>query len=157
MILVTVGTEKFPFNRLMGWIEQLISLELIQEEVVIQYGACTRLPEGTRIYRSLPEAKFRRLVEEARLIISHCGEGSLLLLDTLAKPYILVPRSQHFKEHVDDHQLELASILSQYHVPIALSPGDLLRFLASPQQVKIADLSSVTAAVLCQRLKSRFG
>lgn len=157
MILITVGTEKFPFNRLMGWIDQLISLELIQEEVVIQYGACTRLPEGARIYRSLPEGKFRSLAEKARIVISHCGEGSLLLLDTLSKPYILVPRSERFNEHVDNHQLELASVLAKLQVPIALSPGDIVRFLAAPRQVTVADLSAATAATICNRLQERFG
>ena len=53
MILVTVGTEKFAFNRLMQWIENLIEqnfINLEQEEVVIQYGSCTILPKGAKSY-----------------------------------------------------------------------------------------------------------
>lgn len=49
MILVTVGTEKFPFNRLMRWVDQLLEDDLIgDEEVVVQYGTCTDLPGGRR-------------------------------------------------------------------------------------------------------------
>ena len=53
MILVTVGTEKFPFNRLMQWINNLIKQGLIapeQEEVVIQYGSCTIVPHKVNNY-----------------------------------------------------------------------------------------------------------
>jgi UDP-N-acetylglucosamine:LPS N-acetylglucosamine transferase len=36
MIVVTVGTEKFPFDRLMHWIEELMEADLLGEEVVVQ-------------------------------------------------------------------------------------------------------------------------
>ncbi len=89
MILVTVGTEQFPFNRLMFWIEVLIQNEIIQEEVVVQYGNSTILPAGAKVYRFLKEEKFQDLIHQARIVIAHCGEGTLLLLDSLDKPYIL--------------------------------------------------------------------
>ena len=53
MILVTVGTERFPFNRLMEWIDSLIQQNLVQpdrEEIIIQYGSCTITPQGTKIF-----------------------------------------------------------------------------------------------------------
>lgn len=134
MILVTVGTEKFPFNRLMHWIQVLISRGFIQEEVVLQYGSCTVLPAGVKAYSLLTEVQFHELVQQARLVISHCGEGTLLLLDANSKPYILVPRKRCLKEHVDDHQIELAIALAETGIPIAWSPGDLVRFLALPQK-----------------------
>ena len=100
MILVTVGTEQYPFNRLMHWVEVLLQSEMIQEEVVVQYGNSTVLPAGAKVYQFLKEEKFQDLINEARIVIAHCGEGTLLLLDSLDKPYILVSRSQEFKEHV---------------------------------------------------------
>lgn len=154
MILVTVGTEQFPFNRLMNWIRVLIKRGFIQEEVVVQYGSCTNCPSEVKAYSLLEQAQFHELIQQARLLIGHCGEGTVLLLAATSKPYILVPRSQRLKEHVDDHQIELAVALEQIKVPIAWSPGDLVRFLALPQwspSLKVSD------AVLCQRLKNRFG
>jgi UDP-N-acetylglucosamine transferase subunit ALG13 len=43
MILVTVGTEKFAFDRLMQWVDRLIEEGFIpaEEEVIVQYGSCT--------------------------------------------------------------------------------------------------------------------
>jgi UDP-N-acetylglucosamine transferase subunit ALG13 len=156
MILVTVGTEKFPFDRLMRWIDVLLADDLLGEDVVVQYGSCTVLPSGARVYRMLREQEFRKLIDEARLVISHCGEGTVLMLDSLDTPYILVPRSQRFREHVDDHQVELAQAIGSLGVPIAWGPADLVRFLAQPRQVSIAELSSSAARSVCRSLERRF-
>jgi UDP-N-acetylglucosamine transferase subunit ALG13 len=140
MILITVGTEKFPFNRLLQWVDYLIQQQFInphQEKVLIQYGSCTFLPQGGEKYQVLPEADFKTLLDQARLIISHCGEGSFDILAKLNKPFILVPRSHGFAEHVDNHQVELAQALADKGVPIAYTPGDLVRFLANPIHVAV--------------------
>lgn len=156
MILVSVGTEQFPFNRLMQWMELLIHQELIDEEIVVQYGTCTFLPSGTTVYRLLKEDSFRALVEKARVVIAHCGEGTVLLLDELQQPFILVPRSVRYQEHVDDHQVELALALKQMGVPIAWGPGDLVRFLAAPFKTSISDVTDSSAQSLCRSLQSHF-
>ena len=157
MILVTVGTEKFPFNRLMDWIELLIERGLIgDEEIVVQYGTCTVLPDGAKVYRLLKEQDFQELVRRARMVIAHCGEGTVLLLDGMETPFLLVPRSQRYQEHVDDHQVELAQALGSIGVPIGWGPGDLVRFLAEPTRVSIGDLSVVAAEAVCTRLEQLF-
>ena len=139
MILVTVGTEKFPFNRLMQWLDNLIEQKLIQpeqEEIVIQYGSCTIVPKGVKNYSVLKETDFLSLVEKARLIIAHCGEGTIDLLASLNKPFILVPRQVANNEHIDDHQVELAQELDKQGIPIAYSQLDLACFLAEPVLAK---------------------
>ena len=142
MILITVGTEKFPFNRLMKWVNQLIAQNLIQptlEEVIIQYGSCTIVPQQVDSYKLLPASKFVSLVEQADVVIAHCGEGTIDLLTALNKPFILVPRSGKHLEHVDDHQIELAEQLGHKGIAIANSYSELARFLKSPQ---VADTST---------------
>jgi anti-anti-sigma factor len=140
MILVTVGTEQYPFNALMSWVDVLIRYQFIDpdEEVIVQYGASTELPDNVKIYRRLPESKFRALIDEARLVIAHCGEGTALLLESLGKPYVLVPRTQRYGEHVDDHQLEMADAMEKQGFTIARSPGDLVRFLSAPKALRLA-------------------
>ena len=141
MILITVGTEKFAFNRLMQWIDSLIKQDLIhpeQEEIIIQYGSCTIVPaDGVKTYSVLPETEFYSLLKKARVIIAHCGEGTIDLLASLSKPFILVPRSHHFQEHVDEHQVELAQQLVKQGISVAHCPGDLVRFLAEPTVAEI--------------------
>jgi UDP-N-acetylglucosamine transferase subunit ALG13 len=156
MILVTVGTEQYPFDRLMGWIELLQENDLIDEEVVVQYGSSTLLPSGSRVYKLVRESEFHRLITQARLVIAHCGEGTVLLLDAMTTPFILVPRSRRYREHVDDHQVELARGLESLGVPIGWGPGDLVRFIAHPQKVSIGDLSDAAAQAICRSLARRF-
>lgn len=141
MILVTVGTEKYPFNRLMEWIDRLIEDNFIdpkKEEIVIQYGSCTIVPQGVKNYSILKETDFSNLVEQARLIIAHCGEGTIDLLASLDKPFILVPRQAEYNEHVDNHQMELAKELEKQAIPISYSPKDLACFLADPVLAKFS-------------------
>jgi UDP-N-acetylglucosamine transferase subunit ALG13 len=156
MILVTVGTERYPFNRLMDWIDLLLQYHLIQDEVVVQYGSCTILPAGVKVYQNLKAEQFTDLVQQASFVISHCGEGSFLLLEEMGKPYVLVPRSHRFKEHVDNHQIELAIALSQASGSVAWSPGDVVRRLYSQQPTLVSTHSTVAAEALCQKLHTRF-
>lgn len=155
MILVTVGTEQYPFNSLMTWIDLLIRDELIDrnEEVVVQYGASRVLPDQVKIFKRLPESEFKALLEQARVVISHCGEGSVMLLESLGKPYILVPRIQRFGEHIDNHQLDMAMAMEKQGIPIARSPGDLVRFLSSP---KASQLSEHNEDELCKFLSNQY-
>ncbi len=129
MILITVGTEQYPFNALMDWVGLLMKEGIINEEVIIQYGSSTRLPDNVKVSKVIPEEIFKQNVDSASLVIAHCGEGSALLLEEFDKPYILVPRTVRFHEHVDDHQLELADDLENQGVLIARSPADLVKFL----------------------------
>ena len=136
LILVTVGTERFPFNRLMRWIDRLIQQNIIrpnQEKIVIQYGSCTITPQQTNNFSVLPLAEFKSIFTQARLIIAHCGEGTLDLLSNSEKPFVLVPRSGEYQEHVDNHQIELAEELAKQGVSIANSFEDLVDFMFNPK------------------------
>lgn len=156
MIFVTTGTEQYPFNRLMTWLDLLQRHQLLQDEIVVQYGNSTYLPEGSTVYKFVKEERFKALIEEADLVVSHCGEGTVLLLDSLKKPYILVPRTHALNEHVDNHQIEMALALSEMNVPVAWSLGDIVRFVVSPQYYPIHDISEQKAKILCQSLNQHF-
>src|SRR5574339_127667 len=155
MILVTVGTEQYPFNALMNWVEVLIHEGFIDpnEEVVVQYGSSSKLPDRVKVYKRLPESQFKALLDQARVVISHCGEGSVLLLESLGKPFVLVPRTKRFGEHVDDHQLEMADVIEKQGISVARSPGDLVKFLAEP---KYSGLMPHSEDNLCQFLSDRY-
>jgi UDP-N-acetylglucosamine transferase subunit ALG13 len=160
MILVTVGTEKFAFNRLMQWIDNLIKGGLLaadREEIVIQYGSCTFVPNQANNYSLLPEQEFNSLISKARLIIAHCGEGTLDLLAQTTQPFVLVPRSCHYGEHVDDHQIELAEELAKQGIPTANSQEDLAKFLAAPLNTNKVIAPSDYYAQACSLLDAEFG
>ena len=45
MIFVTVGSQKFPFDRLVQRVDELAGEGIIREEVIIQTGACRYRPQ----------------------------------------------------------------------------------------------------------------
>lgn len=153
MILVTVGTEGFPFDRLMTWISNLVKQDWMQEKVIVQYGSCIFVPSGVEAHKLLPAFEFQELVMSANLVIGHCGEGTLSLVEKIKVPYILVPRTAAFKEHVDNHQLELANELATTGVPIAFSLEELLAFVRNPRRVNFSVLSLSAMNQMCQSLE----
>lgn len=47
-------------------------------------------------------------MEQCSLLIAHSGVGTILSAINHEKPVIVFPRLKKYKEHVDDHQLEIA-------------------------------------------------
>ena len=154
MLLITVGTEQYQFNALMHWIELLSKYQLINEDVLVQYGASTHLPDGAKAYRNLSEQEFLNFVESANLIISHCDEDIAQLLEDKDAPYVLVPRLHRFREFIDNHQMEVADDFERRGIPIARSPGDLVKFIKLRQTSSVS--SKVSEAQLCEYLKDRY-
>lgn len=157
MILVTVGIEQYPFNRLMNWLTVLLETNLISDSLLIQSGTCSQLPPNVPTVPFLEPAELQQRAAEAQLIISHCGEGSTSLLRSARQPYILVPRCQRFGECADNQQIMLAAALYQRGVPIAWSPGDLVRYLQDPRYVPLPMLTGMAATWVCEHLEEKFG
>ncbi|PZO40479.1 MAG: hypothetical protein DCF19_11290 [Pseudanabaena frigida] len=154
MLLITVGTEQYQFNALMHWIELLIKYQLINEEVCVQYGASTYFPDSSRAYRWLSEQEFLNFIDKASLIISHCDEGIAQLLEDKDVTYVLVPRLQRFREYIDNHQMEVADDFERRGIPIARSPGDLVKFIKLQQTSSV--VPKVDETLLCEYLLKRY-
>ena len=148
MIIVTSGTKQYPFKRLMTWIEALISRGFIQEEVVVQSSSPLPGSPAIRSFESTATDCLVQLSGEASLIVSDCDAERLELLDQTEKPYILVPRTLSYNEYIDDRQMSLGAALAQIGIPVAWSPGDLVRFISSPQRISLA--SEVFDNAVCQ-------
>lgn len=57
--------------------------------------------------------EYEKYVEQADVIISHAGTGSVIPPLKKGKKVIVFPRRECYGEHLDDHQLELANIFTQ--------------------------------------------
>jgi beta-1,4-N-acetylglucosaminyltransferase len=111
VILVTVGMHTDGFPRLIKEMDRVAAQ--IDEEVVMQIGATPYRPTAARWFSFTTQAEMKALSEQARVIVSHAGSGSILTTLQYNKPLIIMPRLQKYGEHVDDHQLELAKALSE--------------------------------------------
>ena len=54
-----------------------------------------------------------RLVEEARIVITHGGPSSFIMPLQIGKTPIVVPRKHEFNEHVNDHQVSFAKAVAE--------------------------------------------
>ncbi len=110
MILVTIGTTKNKFNRLLIAVEKLIE-EGFLSNVFAQIGTSSYTPKNCKYKRYVSKSELEEYITGADFIISHAGTGTLELCLGLKKKVIVMPRIRKFREHPDNHQLELASYL----------------------------------------------
>lgn len=113
MIFVTVGTHEQPFNRLVEYMDQLKADGTIAEDVIIQTGFSTYEPKHCRWQKLFPYQEMVRLVQEARIVITHGGPSSFIMPLQIGKIPVVVPRQKQYEEHVNDHQLLFATTLAQ--------------------------------------------
>jgi UDP-N-acetylglucosamine transferase subunit ALG13 len=127
MIVVTVGTHEQPFDRLVRAAAELDG----EESLLVQYGSSSvRSGRGEWVdYLSFDE--LAEHAQNARLFICHAGVGSIVLARRYGHRPIVVPRRHHLGEHVDDHQLSLATRLARAGVVTLLEDASTLGTLVA--------------------------
>jgi UDP-N-acetylglucosamine transferase subunit ALG13 len=130
VIFVITGTNGPPFDRLMRAVESID----VDEPILVQCGPSSIRPVNASCvaYLSLPETIEQ--IREARLVVSHCGVGSILTCLGNGKRPFVVPRRAQAGEVADDHQVELGQRLDReglvvfvaepYALPEALRTAD---------------------------------
>lgn len=107
MILVTVGSQKFQFNRLLEEVDRLIENNIIKEEVFAQIGVSDYIPKNYKYKDFMTQDEFSKKIDESTLLITHAGTGVIVNALKKEKKVIAVPRLAKYGEHVDDHQIQL--------------------------------------------------
>ena len=113
MIFVTVGTHEQPFNRLIECMDNLKKDGAITEEVVVQTGYSTYEPKYCKWRKLFPYDEMIKLVEDARIVITHGGPSSFIMPLQIGKTPIVVPRRHEFGEHVNDHQVSFVKAVAE--------------------------------------------
>ena len=107
MTLVLLGTQNNSFHRLLEEVQKNIDNGNIKDEVVVQKGYTKFESQDMKIYDQVPVEKMKELVKQADLVITHGGVGSIITAIEQGKKVIAVPRLKKYKEHVNDHQLDI--------------------------------------------------
>ena len=113
MIFVCVGSRDYQFNRLLKKLDELVANGDIQDKIVAQIGQSEYEPQNYEWYRFLDRDAFKQYQNDADLIISHAGTGALIGALKLEKQVIAVPRLAKYGEHIDDHQTQISSVLTE--------------------------------------------
>ena len=107
MILITVGSQKFQFNRLLQEIDSLIEKKIIKDKVFAQIGVSDYKPKNYEYVDFMTQDEFSKKIDECDILITHAGTGVIVNALKNGKKVIAVPRLSKYGEHVDDHQIQL--------------------------------------------------
>lgn len=126
MILVTLGTQDKPFKRLLEEIDRQIEKGNIKDKVIVQAGCTKFKSKNMKIFDLLPTTKFNKLLKECDLLITHAGVGTIIEGLKQNKKIIAVARLKKYKEHTNDHQIQLINNFTEEGYIIGLTEFDSL-------------------------------
>lgn len=107
MIFVTLGSQKFQFNRLLKKIDEMIAEGAVTDEVFAQIGYSDYKPQNYGYKEFMDRNEFSAWEGKADLVITHGGTGAIIGAVKKGKKVIAIPRLSSYGEHVDDHQLQI--------------------------------------------------
>lgn len=127
MIFVTLGTQDKEFPRLLEAVEKLN----VQDEIIIQKGSTKfdSQKDNIKTYKFMSKTKMDQYMREADVIITHAGVGTIIAGLKLHKKMIVAARLKQYKEHVNDHQLQILDTFSKAGYIIPLEDFDKLEEL----------------------------
>jgi UDP-N-acetylglucosamine transferase subunit ALG13 len=121
MIFVTLGSQKFPFDRLLQALDRLIEAGVITEPVFAQTGYSTYAPKHFAFEAFLDRDSFGAKMQEADTVITHAGTGAIIGAVKAGKKVIAVPRLSKYGEHVDDHQTQIIDQFNEMNLILGLA------------------------------------
>lgn len=127
MIFVTIGTQA-PFDRFIRIIDELAPL--LDEPVIAQIYKGEYKAKNIKTIDFLPPDEFNKLFNEARIIVSHAGMGTIISALQKQKPIIIFPRIAALGEHRNEHQMATAKKMKELgYVYVAYNEKELKNIL----------------------------
>lgn len=123
MILVTLGTQKQSFARLLDAVDKAD----INEEIVVQAGYTKYENKKMKIFDFISYEEMDKLVDSANIIITHGGTGSIVGPLKKNKKIIAAARLSKYGEHVDDHQIQIVDMFADVGYIMKYEDGDNLK------------------------------
>ena len=107
MIFLTVGTQDKQFLRLLKIVDNAIIKGVVKDDVVAQIGYTKFESKNIKTYKFMSEKKINECIDNADLIVTHGGVGIITTALMKKKKVFAVARVKEYKEHINDHQLQL--------------------------------------------------
>lgn len=114
MIFVTVGTTKFPFERLFKTVDKVLIKTNSKEKLIVQSPVGYNfLYPNVEIIDDLPFLKMIGFFKKSRISIVHGGVTSMFLATKYChlQP-IIFPRYKKYGEHTNNNQVEFCKFIS---------------------------------------------
>ena len=107
MILVLLGTQDKPFLRLLKAVKEVKEKGNIKDKIIAQVGCTNFNCDNIETFDFIQKEELQTLIDKARVIITHAGVGTIIECLNKDKKVIVVPRLKKYKEHTNNHQLEI--------------------------------------------------
>ncbi|MBV9382867.1 MAG: hypothetical protein JOY82_03965 [Streptosporangiaceae bacterium] len=129
-IVVTVGTDHHPFDRLISWINDWLRRHPEHlPTVFVQSGTASVVP-GCPGSRFVEVGQLSALLDSADVIVCHGGPASIAEAWARGQLPIVVPRLRQLGEHVDDHQADFCGRIAELgRIRLAHTPADFAGLL----------------------------
>ncbi|MGO4691443.1 glycosyltransferase [Glaciibacter sp. 2TAF33] len=122
-LFVTLGTiEGYRFDAM---VDAVLATGLADERTVWQLGYTERDDLPGRAYGQMLFNDFHDAAENADVVVTHAGVGSLIAFLEAGIYPVLVTRRKARGEHVDDHQTQIAELASALGVVEAVDAPEL--------------------------------
>lgn len=120
MILVLLGTQDKPFNRLLRAVSKEIKKGNIKDKVTAQVGCTIFNDDKIKVFDFASKEEIEKLIDKAKIIITHAGVGTIIECLNKGKKVIVVPRLKKYGEHTNDHQMQITKefALKNYVLPL---------------------------------------
>lgn len=151
LILVTLGTQFEPFDRLLNEAQKLNT----NEKIIVQAGHTKFKSDKMEIVDFIPYEKMNELVNEARIIITHGGTGSIVEPLKKGKVIIGCARLEKYGEHVDNHQTELISIFADQGYILELKEGDDINTLLKEAENFVPKKYTSNTSIFMDKLQNK--
>lgn len=111
LVLVVVGTDHHPFDRVVGWADGWARTHR-DVRVVVQYGT-SRPPSDAEGIDLVPAPRLEAMLAEAAAVVCHGGPGTIMGARAAGSVPIVVARRHDLGEHVDDHQVRFVARMAR--------------------------------------------
>ena len=149
MILVTLGTQDKSFKRLLDDIQEQINLGNIKDKVIVQAGFTKYESKDMEIFDLIDREKFNDLIKKCDLLITHGGVGSILAGLKNNKKVIVCPRLAKYKEHINDHQVQIVeNFYNKGYILKYTEEDNLKKILLNSKKFKPAKYTSNTNNII---------
>lgn len=125
-LFVPLGTQKFPFGRIITALNSLVKQNKYSPEEIVMQSALYPIKPNFTAFKLIPNEDFNRYMNEAEVVVTHSGVNSIISCMKMGKPLVICPRLHEYGEHVDNHQMEIATLMNEkYNVLVCTDMKDL--------------------------------
>jgi UDP-N-acetylglucosamine transferase subunit ALG13 len=111
-VLVTVGTDFHPFDRLVNWVDDWMARQGDEVECLVQHGS-SHAPLHCTGSKFLRHDELQSAMARAAAVVTHGGPATIAEIRSAGLRPICVPRDPRRGEHVDEHQLRFARYITR--------------------------------------------